>query len=81
MAIDREWRDPPIPPTKNERLVTVARGSIPRFTQISWSSVVLDSFILHLVGDEQEAIKQALIAKKYCKAIEDTKNNQQKPTF
>jgi len=56
----------------------LARGSIPRFTQISWSSVVLDSFILHLVGDEQEAIKQALIAKKYCKAIEDTKNNPSK---
>ena len=25
----------------------------------------------YLPGDEQEAIKQALIAKKYCKAIED----------
>ena len=31
-----------------------------------WESMVLLS-----QGDEQEAIKQALIAKKYCKAIED----------
>lgn len=69
---------PNFPKPKMNAWSLLARGSIPRFTQISWSSVVLDSFILHLVGDEQEAIKQALIAKKYCKAIEDTKNNPSK---
>ena len=62
-----------IPPIENENLLVVTVAGV---GEVPTQDVLRST----LVGDEQEAIKQALIAKKYCKAIEDQKQpNKNRP--